>query len=237
MSKDHDHPHGPRVAAADANTQSAHSGAVAADAKVLESIFRIEAMDCPTEEALLRKRLSEMPGVIDLGFDLMRRQLTVQHSLPSIDPIVEAVASLGMKAEPAVSGVPDEAHALVPAESRESWWPLLMAGAAALYTSFSQKAYEDLFSKTLQDAVPSAQVVALTNQLTKLHGACKDPVPIEVMSATSARFKLPCERGYIEYELTVDAAGKLLAASAQSRNLQPPAANTQPPAGGTCALR
>ncbi len=112
-----------------------------------------------------------------------------------------------------------------------------MAGAAALYTSFSQKAYEDLFSKTLQDAVPSAQVVALTNQLTKLHGACKDPVPIEVMSATSARFKLPCERGYIEYELTVDAAGKLLAASAQSRNLQPPAANTQPPAGGTCALR
>lgn len=112
-----------------------------------------------------------------------------------------------------------------------------MAGAAALYTSFSQKAYEDLFTKTLQDAVPSAQVVELTNQLTKLHGACKNPVPIEVLSATSARFKLPCERGYIEYELTVDATGKLLAASAQSRNLQPSAATAGAPAGGTCAPR
>ena len=132
MSDDHNHAHGSRAAAADANTQSAHRGTGAADAKVLESVFRIEAMDCPTEEALLRKRLSEMPGVIDLGFDLMRRQLTVQHSLPSIDPIVEAVASLGMKAEPAVSGVPDEALALAPAQSRESWWPLLIAGAAAL---------------------------------------------------------------------------------------------------------
>jgi Cd2+/Zn2+-exporting ATPase len=103
-----------------------------ADAKLLESVFRIEAMDCPTEEALLRKRLSEVPGVVELGFDLMRRQLTVQHSLASIDPIVAAVASLGMTAEPAVSGVPDEAHALAPAQSRESWWPLLVAGVAAL---------------------------------------------------------------------------------------------------------
>jgi len=132
MNDDHDHRHGPRAAAADPNTRPACPGAGSADAKVLESIFRIDAMDCPTEEALLRKRLSGMPGVIDLGFDLMRQQLTVQHSLPSIDPIVEAVASLGMTAEPAVSGVPDEAHALAPAESRESWWPLLMAGAAAL---------------------------------------------------------------------------------------------------------
>ena len=134
MSNDHNHPHGTRAAAvaADADTESARRGGKATEAKLLESIFRIEAMDCPTEETLLRKRLAGMPGVVDLSFDLMRRQLTVQHSLPSIDPIVEAVASLGMVAEPAVSGVPDEALALAPVESRESWWPLVLAGVAAL---------------------------------------------------------------------------------------------------------
>ena len=101
-----------------------------------------------------------------------------------------------------------------------------MAGAAALYTSYSDKAYAELFSKTLREAVPSAQVVELTRHLTKLHGACKDPLPLEVQSASSARFKLPCERGSLEYELTIDAAGKLLAASVESRSLPPSTAMT-----------
>ncbi|MFO1494877.1 MAG: heavy metal translocating P-type ATPase [Lysobacterales bacterium] len=129
MSDDHEKP---GAAASGTGSEATRPGAAAADTKLLESTFRIEAMDCPTEEALLRKRLSGMPGVFDLSFDLMRRQLTVQHGLPSIDPIVDAVASLGMKAEPAVSGVPDEAIAVAPAETRESWTPLLLAGAAAL---------------------------------------------------------------------------------------------------------
>ena len=129
MSDDHEKP---GAEASGTLAEAARRGPVPADTKLLESVFRIEAMDCPTEETLLRKRLAGMPGVVDLSFDLMRRQLTVQHSLPSIDPIVEAVASLGMVAEPAVSGVPDEALALAPAESRESWWPLVLAGVAAL---------------------------------------------------------------------------------------------------------
>lgn len=101
-----------------------------------------------------------------------------------------------------------------------------MARVAALYTSYSDKAYAELFSKTLSDAVPSAQVVELTRHLTQLHGACKDPVPLEVPSATSVRFRLPCQRGALEYELTIDAAGKLLAASVESRSLPPSAALT-----------
>ena len=101
-----------------------------------------------------------------------------------------------------------------------------MARVAALYTSYSDKAYGELFSKTLRDAVPSAQVAELTRRLTRLHGACKDPVPLAVLSASSARFKLPCERGFLEYELTIDAAEKLLAASVESRSLPPSAAMT-----------
>ncbi len=135
MSDDHEKP---GAEASGTLAEAARRGPVPADTKLLESIFRIEAMDCPTEEALLRKRLAGMPGVVDLSFDLMRRQLTVQHSLPSIDPIVEAVASLGMSAEPAVSGVPNEALAVAPAEPRESWWPLAIAGAAALVSEAAE---------------------------------------------------------------------------------------------------
>jgi Cd2+/Zn2+-exporting ATPase len=138
MSNDHNHPHGTRAAAADVDPESARHRGKATEAKLLESIFRIEAMDCPTEETLLRKRLAGMPGVVDLSFDLMRRQLTVQHSLPSIDPIVEAVASLGMSAEPAVSGVPNEALAVAPIEPRESWWPLIIAGVLALVSEATE---------------------------------------------------------------------------------------------------
>jgi Cd2+/Zn2+-exporting ATPase len=135
MSDDHE-----KLGAAASGTaaEAVRRGAVAADTKLLESVFRIEAMDCPTEETLLRKRLAGMPGVVDLSFDLMRRQLTVQHSLPSIDPIIEAVASLGMSAEPAVSGVPSEALAVAPMAPRESWWPLIIAGVLALGSEASE---------------------------------------------------------------------------------------------------
>ena len=135
MSDDHEKP---GAAASGTLAEAARRGPVPADTKLLESIFRIEAMDCPTEEALLRKRLAGMPGVVDLSFDLMRRQLTVQHSLSSIDPIVEAVASLGMSAEPAVSGVPNEALAVAPIEPRESWWPLIIAGVLALVSEATE---------------------------------------------------------------------------------------------------
>lgn len=96
-----------------------------------------------------------------------------------------------------------------------------MARVAQLYTSYSDKDYTELFSQSLRAAVPSAQVVELTRRLTRLHGACKDPVPLEVLGASSARFKLPCARGYLEYDITVDAAARLLAASVQSRELPP----------------
>jgi Zn2+/Cd2+-exporting ATPase len=129
MSDDHEKP---GAEASGTLAEAARRGPVPADTKLLESIFRIEAMDCPTEETLLRKRLAGMPGVVDLGFDLMRRQLTVRHSLASIDPLIEAVASLGMSADPVVPGTPSEAQDGATEKPRESWWPLIIAGVLAL---------------------------------------------------------------------------------------------------------
>ena len=65
--------------------------------------FRIEAMDCPMEETMIRKALAGMPGVAGLEFNLLARELTVHHDLPDAAPIVAAIAGLGMEAVPASS--------------------------------------------------------------------------------------------------------------------------------------
>jgi len=61
-------------------------------------VMHIEKMHCPTEEALIRKKLGSMPGVDQLDFDLMQRRLTVHHHSPYPEAIVAAVTSLGMNA-------------------------------------------------------------------------------------------------------------------------------------------
>jgi Cd2+/Zn2+-exporting ATPase len=43
-------------------------------------------MDCPTEEALIRKQLSGLSGVVELEFRLMQRLLTVTHQPPPCLP-------------------------------------------------------------------------------------------------------------------------------------------------------
>ena len=60
--------------------------------------YRIENMDCPTEEALIRDQLGRTPGVSSLEFDLMNRTLVVHHSLPSTEPVERLLASIGMQA-------------------------------------------------------------------------------------------------------------------------------------------
>ena len=60
--------------------------------------YRIENMDCPTEEALIRDRLSRVRGVSGLEFDLMNRILVVSHALPTTGPLDSALSSIGMKA-------------------------------------------------------------------------------------------------------------------------------------------
>lgn len=90
--------------------------------------LRIDAMDCPTEEALIRKSLGVMEGVVALEFNLMQRVLTVRHCLADSAVLVAAIADLGMQAEPMVAG----ARSAAPVEVRKSWWPLVAAGVAAL---------------------------------------------------------------------------------------------------------
>ena len=80
------------------------------------SSFRIEAMDCPTEQTLIQNKLGKMSGIQTLEFNLINRVLGVWHELPSTEPIREAIGSLGMQADVIEQGA-DEAASL-PAPGR-----------------------------------------------------------------------------------------------------------------------
>lgn len=60
--------------------------------------FKIPNMDCRNEEAAIRARLAEIPGVESLAFDLPQRRLTVVHTLATVQPLLDALTGIGMKA-------------------------------------------------------------------------------------------------------------------------------------------
>lgn len=63
-----------------------------------QAVYRIENMDCPTEEALIRSKLGGLGGVVGLEFNLMQRTLVVRHELPSLSPVEQALTAIGMQA-------------------------------------------------------------------------------------------------------------------------------------------
>lgn len=102
------------------------SEATSADARL--SSFRIEAMDCPTEQTLIQNKLGKLAGIQQLEFNLINRVLGVTHNLADTAPIVDAIKSIGMHAEPLEAGV----EAPAPAPVKKHWWPLALSGVAAL---------------------------------------------------------------------------------------------------------
>ena len=103
-------------------------------------VFLIQKMDCPTEEKLIRDGLNNMAGIESLRFNLIQRELTVVHRLPSIEPITTMLKALDM--EPAVksdslrvAGSSDEVHADLSADytiSRSKWLLMGISGLAAV---------------------------------------------------------------------------------------------------------
>jgi Zn2+/Cd2+-exporting ATPase len=88
--------------------------------------LRIENMDCPTEEALIRNKLKGFPGVTGLEFNLLQRTLIISHTLPSLDSVEVALKAIGMQI--GAVETPDE----LPKEEKTNWWPLIVSGLAAL---------------------------------------------------------------------------------------------------------
>ena len=120
----------------------------AANTRGIETRYRIENMDCPTEEALIRDKLAQVPGVTSLDFNLMQRLLTVRHETPTRGPIEQALSAIGMRAvqvapasalqttERVIAGDCSTEEALIRGKPMETmpprWRPLVLAGVAAL---------------------------------------------------------------------------------------------------------
>jgi len=140
---DHDHDHSHKLQPVQKHEHGGHgdsccSAKVAAPSRVLLSetptagarlsSFRIDAMDCPTEQTLIQNKLGKLSGVQQLEFNLINRVLGVTHDLPNTAPIIEAIKSLGMVAEPMDQGTETPA----PVPEKKHWWPLALSGVAAL---------------------------------------------------------------------------------------------------------
>jgi len=101
----------------------------------VRTAMRIMQMDCPTEEALIRKKFSRMSEVRSMEFNLMQRVLTVVHAPDALDSILVALRSLDFTPELADAesqrprGAAQHASSAQPAPRR--WWPLAFAGVAA----------------------------------------------------------------------------------------------------------
>lgn len=92
--------------------------------------YRIDKMDCPTEERLIRNRLEPMPGIARLDFNLLDRELTVYHRLDDPQPIAAALAALDMA--PSLFEVGAPATAVPPALSAKLKGLLAISGLAAV---------------------------------------------------------------------------------------------------------
>lgn len=60
-----------------------------------KAVFRIDKMDCPCEENLIRLKLDNLGNIIDQEYDLNKRQLTVIHT-GQIEEIESVIAELNL---------------------------------------------------------------------------------------------------------------------------------------------
>ncbi len=63
-----------------------------------KSTYHVPAMDCPSEEQMIRMKLADMPNIKELRFDIPGRKLEVVHDSQP-EPISEALASLNLGAQ------------------------------------------------------------------------------------------------------------------------------------------
>lgn len=98
------------------------------------STLLIQGMDCPTEEALIRKRLASVPEVESMSFDLLQRKLAVGHAPGSLPTVLAALEDIGLggSVEPppdAVQGAAGSGPTV--AKAKRTHWRLIAGGVAA----------------------------------------------------------------------------------------------------------
>jgi Cd2+/Zn2+-exporting ATPase len=141
----HEHEHGrARARAASPAARHAHShgadaccaGAASVapaepipDTGAPQARFRIDQMDCPTEERLIRDQLERQPGIDALYFNLLKRELTVvfdartsaQDTARQSDSVAGTLRKLGMTPVPLGGDAQGSAPPPPEARRRDTW--------------------------------------------------------------------------------------------------------------------
>ncbi|VVE40167.1 putative cadmium-transporting ATPase [Pandoraea iniqua] len=132
----HDHSHAHDAVACCGDPASLTPPAVAPVTGAPQARFRIDQMDCPTEERLIRDQLERQPGVDTLYFNLLKRELTVvfgaktseadvtRHS----DVVAATLRKLGMTPVPLTD---DAANVAPPASGKGDVARLVAGGVLA----------------------------------------------------------------------------------------------------------
>lgn len=92
--------------------------------------IRIQQMDCPTEEGLIRKKLNGIKGVSGLQFNLMNRILTVSYPKGTLPEIVAAIKSLDYTPEVLKAEEKPKLSEFKP--TKIAWWKYVLGIVIAL---------------------------------------------------------------------------------------------------------
>ena len=116
------------------------------------STLLIEKMDCPTEEALIRKRLGDgKVGVTGLSFNLLERTLVVEHPAGGLPQVLSALKEIGLPGSPKGASTVDQRS------GHKSWlssnWKLVAGGVAA--------GAAEAFALAVGDRSPAVVLLAL----------------------------------------------------------------------------
>ncbi len=87
-------------------------------------------MCCPTEEGVIRSKLTGMAGVHSLEFNLVQRTMTLSHTSDALQTVLTLLESLGLGAEVLDEAVPDSDSSSVESH-KTNWWPIIISGVAA----------------------------------------------------------------------------------------------------------
>ncbi len=97
-----------------------------------KTILRIEKMDCPTEEALIRAKLAGIVGIHALDFNLLQRRLTLSHTPAALPAVLTALRVLGFEAVIERANAPGSAPVSTAVITKSKWLLMAVSGIAAM---------------------------------------------------------------------------------------------------------
>lgn len=133
----------------------------------VSTVMRIMQMDCPTEEALIRKKLDGLASVYDVRFNLMQRVLTVRHAADALPAVLRALRSIGF--EPEVSRDGQHFDAVPPSQPSGPSRQWLLLGIA-LVLALGAEVNAVLQGPAWASMVPAVVAIALSGLTTYKKG-------------------------------------------------------------------